>query len=219
MRKKNLVFTFLIGVCFITSPASAQWRFGPMVGLNFAKMTSPSTFGQDVSIRNVEGITSFRSGWLVEYSPGVKVGLQTGLCFTGLGADYKIFSANYGKFSEAVETRLYYVSIPLEIHYALKNTSSKLTAYGGLDMNFLVLGTTNEESDGDAYKLFDPTLKLGAQLVLAPGLGLRLDYGFGTSDVFKDIYSDFTNDPLKFKNKNRCLGVSVFWLFGGSGVI
>lgn len=217
MRFKYIIPLLLFCTCFSITPGIAQVRIGPSLGFNISKFSDPVSTGEYVDVRRIESVNALKAGCMLEYAPGLKLSLQTGLFYSGMGSDFDLFYRDYGE-TERVKVRLNYISIPLEGHYALKNGSSKISVYTGLDFNILAIATEGGFEDSESFSRFDPMIKLGGQIILTPGIGFRIDYGFGTSNVFKPVSWD-KDEISGLENKNRTIGVSILWLFGGAGVI
>ena len=215
MRQIPLLIVTL-SFLLVATTANAQIKFGPLMGLNFAKLSSPSS-SDEIQFKDVKSIVGLKIGGILQYAPSPKYSIQTGFLYSGMGADYRLYDKFYGFKSELILTRLNYISIPLEFHYNIKNTFSCLSGYTGLDVNILLTGTTNGERDG-AYKKLDPSWKFGCQYLLPVGLGFRLDYNLGLSGIFNTFDFGF-GDDYNLVTKNRSFGITTFWLFGHSGVI
>jgi Outer membrane protein beta-barrel domain len=215
MRQIPLLISAL-SFLLVATTVNAQIKFGPLIGLNFAKLSSPSS-SEEILFKDVKSIVGLKIGGILQYAPSPKYSIQTGFLYSGMGADYRLYNKFYGYKSQLIMTRLNYISIPLEFHYNIIDTTSCLSGYTGLDINILLLGTTNGGGRDDAYKKLDPSWKFGFQYLLPVGLGFRLDYNLGLSGVINTV--DIYGDDYNLVTKNRSFGITTFWLFGNSGVI
>lgn len=207
-------------VLFLSSslftPVLSQVKFGPLIGVNVSRFNYTSD-NSLIELRDISSVAMMKLGAIVRYEPTTKISLQSGLCYSGMGSDFYLYNRGYATKSTIISTRLNYLSVPVELHYTAFDKAAKISGMAGLDFNVLAFATTNNEGD-KSYRKFDPALRFGSQIMFPIGLGLRFDYSLGLSPAINNFgrYGEYN---LEFKNKNRVLGISVLWLFGGTGVI
>lgn len=210
---KPLIFGFALStLLFNPYWAKSQVRFGPLLGINVSTLNQGSDNG-DVVVTGISSAISSKFGALVDIPASERIGIQSGLVLSGYGADYKLYNTNFGN-SETVETRLFYVGIPVDFYIRPLLEKPNYSISGGIEINGLAAATTNGESDGGSYSKVDLQAKFGIQTMLTNGLGAKLQYGIGT----KNIFINEQNSKFNFDHKIRSFSVSIFYLFGG-GII
>lgn len=115
LLKSIIMSAAVLAVALVsTSKASAQFRYGPMLGVNFSTMH----FSQDlISVKGTTGVTAGVQGELM--FPGIGFGLGIGLAYNMIGADVnlgqKLIWASQGYGNEKLT--LHYIDIPFHLRF------------------------------------------------------------------------------------------------------
>ena len=229
---KNGISLFsIILLLFISIQSFAQIRFGVRAGLNLATMTVV-----DLGDAKQEMSPSFHIGGIAEYSLSESFCIESGLLLSGKGSKI-VFSENQGgvTFAGTATISPLYLEIPINALYKFDIGSSRLHLFAGPYLGFGIAGKTKATytasglptgttlsslglNDASANIKFGTTADSdmkGSDFGLNIGAGIeiknilfRLQYGLGLSNLDPEGLSD-----KDFKN--RVIGISVGYLFGG----
>ena len=204
----------VIIVLTTTFESFAQIKFGVKGGLNYANMldkTNTRTYSADYKAK-----IGFNMGVTAEYSISEKFAIEPGLLFSTKGTKDKSTGTK-------TSLNLNYLEIPINAIYKIElSSSSKILINAGPYFGYAISGKmkasepvlgVNEDSKeqkvviGTDIKPLDFGLNIGAGVEIKD-ITVSLQYGYGLANL--TLHSE--NDA---KLKNRVLGISIGYKFGG----
>lgn len=205
MRNKILALVVLaVTLCGLN--ASAQFRWGPMLGVDFTNLK----FNQDLI--TVDRSTGFSAGVVTELMfPGIGFGIDSGIYYQQRGAklhlgERKIW-ASQGFGTE--RSYLHYIEIPINLRFKWTRMSGLEDyvapfVFGG--PSFTILAGHNELN---ALKY------AGGDVGLTAGLGFEVlrKWQITGSYCWGVVYAEKTRLLDDFSAKNRTLNIRVSYLF------
>ena len=214
--KKTLLLLSFAALC--SQSASALFKIGPEVGLNFNKMKYDLSTGlAGLSYKN-QSVMGAKIGLLADIGLG-PIAVQPGIFYSMKGGKQSV------NFLGSVENRttINYLEVPVWVLYKHKLGPGKI--FGGVAPSIgyglsgktkskaSVLGQVEEDtqnltfgSDSTDVKRIDYAINIGVGYQLFMGLFARVSYSIGLANL--------SNDASAGDIKNRSFGVSVGWLFG-----
>lgn len=195
--KKLLLLTAI--AIFALTNSQAQIRFGAKAGANFA-----SLYGSDVKSADINGVTSFHFGGVVNFRISELFAIQPELLYSGQG---------YGNSDSDATINLDYVNIPIMADFKL---IEGLSLQAGPQFGFNVRSKVNFDGENngddnadiaDLINTLDLAVGVGAQYILPINLFFQARYTTSFSNVFEDFDSEST------KAKNQVLSLSVGYFF------
>ncbi|HRH65472.1 MAG TPA: outer membrane beta-barrel protein [Bacteroidia bacterium] len=220
MNRFLLISAFLLNISFATL---GQIRVGPSIGLNFTTLSETSGSSANKSAITMNSIMQGTIGCLVDRFLSDRFGIQTGIHLTWKGADFTLSEPYYGNRTNYAP-RLNYIELPLSVYLKVLNQNTKVSICAGPSFSYLLASNWTTNRSGYIYysteKKGDLGIKLGLQAELISGLGLKLDYTIGFTEVYNFEYFTISGNYLNYANysysfKNRAMTVSIYYLFGG----
>ena len=225
-------FTFIAVLSLVLSLQSfSQVQFGIKGGLNLAKITL-----KDLGGATQKMLPSFHIGAIVDYNTSNNVALEAGLFVSGKGTKLEATASDGGISVTGKESiSPLYIEIPINAVYKVDLGTSKLRLFAGPYLGFGISGKIKEEYTATGLPAGTTLASLGF-----PNTSTDIKYGTGTDSNLKS--TDFginigagielsklmisaqyglglTNlDPQGSSDndmKNRVIGISVGFLFGG----
>lgn len=195
--KISVVIALMLSVSY----SQAQTRFGVKGGLNLSSMSLKSE-GISFDSKLAAG---FNLGLISELTLNENLFLQPGLLFTTKGSKYKDFDGRYSTNN---------IEIPINLLYKLCTGSTKFFGFAGPYIGYAVSGKYKAEGVSSNIKFYGDNREMNAfDLGLNVGLGVEVQnfqisaqYGLSLTDL-----APGSSDT----SKNRVLGVSIAYLFGG----
>ena len=186
---KKLLLT-AAAVFALTTVNAQDITFGVKAGINFAN-TNVSD-----SDENLDGITSFHFGGVVEFSVSETFSIQPELLYSAQGTSDSEFKLN-----------LDYINLPIMAKYYV---TEGLSLEAGPQIGFLIkaeAGTDDVSVDvKDDFKSIDFGFNFGTGYKLESGLNFAARYNLGLSDISDDNESNI-------KVKNSVFQLSVGYTF------
>ncbi|MFK5854769.1 MAG: porin family protein [Bacteroidota bacterium] len=211
---KNLL-RISIALLFVTFSfqSYSQLRYGPKVGLNFAKqkVEFDGKTSDDIKSR-----VSFAIGGVADYAFTDELSLQPSLMLSGKG--YKVDMSFDGESATAWQ-RLYYLELPINVVYKYDIGVLKIYGTAGPTFALAIGGSSKVEVDGktetekikfgdgdddDGIKRGDFGLNFGAGVEIS-SFQFELNYNFGLMNTSYDDNSSA---------KNRVFSLSASYFFG-----
>ncbi len=205
MRNK-IIALVVLAVALCGFSASAQFRWGPMLGVDFTNLK----FNQDLI--TVDRSTGFSAGVVTELMfPGIGFGIDSGIYYQQRGAklhlgERKIW-ASQGFGTE--RSYLHYIEIPINLRFKWTRMSGLEDyvapfVFGG--PSFTILAGHNEVN---ALKY------AGGDVGLTAGLGFEVlrKWQITGSYCWGVVYAEKTRLLDDFSAKNRTLNIRVSYLF------
>lgn len=205
--KTFLKITAICAFVLFVFSAQAQVQFGVKAGLNLAN--GSAKFGGESQSSDMK--MGLHIGAIVDLSLGESLALQPGLLFSmkGQQEDYE---------GVTVKTNINYLEVPINLMYKFDAGNMKIMAFAGPYLGYalsakmkaedeemeLNIGTDENEDD---IKPLDLGLNIGAGVQFG-GLQITANYGLGMANLLPGGDSDNYA-------KNRVIGISVAYLFGG----
>jgi hypothetical protein len=164
---KNLLFA-AVAVLGFTFVNAQETKFGAKGGLNMS------------SLAGAEGASSLfgaHLGGFAEIKFSEKFALQPELLFSMQGASY----------DAGGDTNMNYINIPVMAKYFVTNN---ISLEAGPQIGFLMSAKSDGTDVKDGLNSTDFGINLGGSYYLNDNMFLTARYGFGLSDVEKDLASD-----------------------------
>lgn len=205
MRKKILSLA-IFSVLFCTFSSSAQFRWGPMLGLDITNLK----YKQDLI--SIDRSTGFSAGVVTELMfPGIGFGISSGLYYEQKGATLNLgekaiwASEGYGK----ERSYLHYVTLPIHLRFKWTRMSGLEDyvapfVYGGPTFGILV---GHSQVHALRYAGGDVGLSVGGGFEVMRKWQISCSYTWGLT------YAEKTRLLDDFSGKNRALSIQVSYLF------
>lgn len=196
---------------------SAQFRIGPVGGMNFNRQVYKSnTIKYEGIFRNRLG---FHAGVITDLVMTKNLSLQSELLYSLRGGYYKSDRANV---TEELQTDLGYFTLPICLTYKIDVRSAHLIASAGPYLSKLLHSQHHFYSNGkniengpyrvgtddltDQIKPWDAGLKVKAGFELKKGMYMVAYYDIGSADI----------NPQFTVTRNKTYGVSLAYIFSTS---
>lgn len=205
MRKYIIICVALLSLVS-ANVASAQFRYGPMVGVSFTDLK----FNQDII--SVDGEAGFAGGLFSEMIfPGIGFGFDAGLIYNMKGAkinlgEKKIWSSDgYGN----ERCMLHYIGLPINLRFKYTNFGGfedyvAPFVFAGPEFSFLV---AHSKIDAFQYAVASVGLTVGLGAELFKNWQLSGGYTWGLSHAIKTVKLD---DYCAY---NRSWNIRLAYLF------
>ncbi|MBF8962898.1 PorT family protein [Pontibacter sp. FD36] len=206
-----LTLLFAVGMAFTSMAQSVS--FGPRVGATFSKVSLSDGDGDELEDE-------------LKYTPGLQVGvvanfnvsellsIQPELLFIQKG--YK-----FGDSDAYLKGTSNYIEVPVLAKITFGSEQVKGFVTGGPTVGYLASGKMSMKYDGnkgsDSYEFEDEDNRMELGASFGVGLGYNLGAGALNLDVRYGLglTSLYEVESGESKSRNRVLGVSVAYLFGG----
>ncbi|EJF09024.1 MULTISPECIES: porin family protein [Pontibacter] len=206
-----LTLLFAVGMAFTSMAQSVS--FGPRVGATFSKISLSDGDGNELEDE-------------LKYTPGLQVGvvanfnvsellsIQPELLFVQKG--YKL-----GDSDTHIKGTSNYIEVPVLAKITFGSEQVKGFVTGGPTVGYLASGKMSMKYDGtkasDSYEFEDEDNRMELGASFGVGLGYNLGAGALNLDVRYGLglTSLYEVESGESKSRNRVLGVSVAYLFGG----
>lgn len=202
MKSFKVIFMTLVMILSASSiPASAQFKFGPKVGLTINDMH----FNKDVF--DSDNQTGWTAGVMAEFTVPV-----IGLGFD-LSAMYVRRNAKFLYENEIAKDNRDYIEIPLNLKYkfSLPVVSKILVPYIGLGPSVSFLTSRRNIEGALKNKSVDWAMNFGFGVQLLSHLDINARYGLGLTKAVQAIDDEFESAGIE--GKNRYWTISVAYLF------
>jgi hypothetical protein len=227
---KSLIKLTVIPLLFIVSSESFSQTFGVKAGVNFSNMllTESSLYiPYNTSVAEPKLKTGFHIGAVIEYPVFNLFSIESGLYLSTLGTKLTTEEA-FGATTLISKSKhdLYYLGIPLaaKIPFSIKGFDfyGSVGAYAGMglfgkadtiatfgDLKETIKGkiTWGSDQGSDYLKRIDYGLTIGAGMKYN-AFQIGLSYNLGLANISSD-------SKIGSIAKNRVLGISVGYMFGG----
>ena len=206
---KKILISFLAVVClavFVPQKGAAQFRYGPIVGVDFTTLK----FRQD--LMQVDRQTGFTGGIMAEMMfPGIGFGIDLGLYYQMLGAKLHLGDREIWASQGYGTERTYLHTMTIPVHLRFKYTrfngfEEKLApfVYAGPSFDFTLAHNKLEAFNFPAGNI---CLDFGVGAEIFQKWQVSLSYSMGMTYAFgAKILTDFTA-------KNRSWNVRLAYLF------
>ncbi|KAA9340670.1 porin family protein [Adhaeribacter soli] len=242
--KKTATLLGAFALSLLSFQSFSQVKLGLKAGANIStfgydfKDSEEETLSNDITKNKI----GYHVGLAAEFGFTDNLSLQSGLIWTNKGAKYDYSLSEDGVEMEIKgKTSLNYLEIPLNLTYKISNfqiQAGPYVAYGiggkeELESKFTFMGETDtdkddadvkfkntvEESDFDEenttfYRALDLGLNFGIGYMAGPVL-LNANYSLGMSNLTPDFDGDDDDSADDSKIKNRVIGISATYFFGG----
>lgn len=211
---KRIALAIMLAIALLLpTAASGQFRYAPVVGVNFNNLT----FKQDLV--PISGAVGFQAGLQAEMMfPGIGFGIDFGLLYNMTGAKVDLGSrqiwSSAGFGNENVAMHLIQIPLHLRFKWTRMNGLEDYIApfvYGGPDFSIMAGHSGFKGTDGSGH----PFKYAGGDLGLTCGGGFELykrwqlsvQYTWGMTYLVK------TRKLENFSARNRQLSVRVAYMF------
>lgn len=204
---KAILFTLIMIASASTVPASAQFKFGPKVGLT----VNDIKFNEDVL--KGENQAGWTAGLMAEFTvPIIGIGAD-------LSAMYVRRNSEFMQANNITKNNRDYIEIPLNVKYKFT-----LPAVGQLVAPYIGVGPsvsflTSKKAIQEAYynKSVDWALNFGIGVQLFSHLDVNARYGLGLTKAVQTLKPELvgipTGIPAGIEGKNRYWTITVGYLF------
>lgn len=211
MKLTKRIFIVLIAIAGIAASASAQFRFGPRVGVNVNSMRF------DRSVFDGENRAGFTGGLQMEFTvPVVNLGFDASVMYV-----HRVNSTTVDKSGDQSLTSVSdqnsfkkrdYIEIPINLKWkiGLPVVGSIISPYIFTGPSFAFL--TSKKAINEAYKnkSFDVAWNVGVGLQFFSHLQVGASYGFGLTKAIETV-SNYQGTQID--GKNRYWTITAAWLF------
>ena len=211
---RKISILILIIICSCASTIDAQFRVGPIGGLNFNRQVFKSnTYRYDAIFKTRLG---YNLGIMTDLIMTKNLSLQTELLYSHRGGYYKTERTD---ISEEYEANLGYITLPICLTAKLDVKSAYIFAGAGPYISKLIYSSHTYTSNGfniengslrvgtnydtDQVKPWDAGVKLKAGFELKRGMYMSVFYDISTSDI----------NPQFTVTRNKTFGVQFGYLF------
>ena len=208
------IFLSFIAIVFISQLGFAQFRMGPIGGLNFNRQIFKSnTYRYNDVFTTKLGLNL---GLITDLTLSKNISLQSELLYTQRGGNFKTERIN---ISEEYNAKLGYVSMPVTLVGKLDVKAAYLIAGAGVYLEKLIFSSYSFSSNGvniesgplrvgtnmytDQMKPWNAGVKLKAGFELKKGMYCVAFYDIGTTDL----------NPQFTINRNKTFGVQLGYIF------
>lgn len=222
MKSKDLSYLILCLSLLLLSPTLHGQHFSIKGGLNAANVTGDMADIQWGGSFPTRQLTTFHLEAVVDFSVYRAFSFQTGIRYTGKGHRHfsqALYQFPFLSYVAEVESRIYYLDIPLTLRMAIPLAGCQTYFFGGGYLGMGLHGKTIFKTtyvnrskdvrdrsvkfgeDGD-YKRFDYGGLFGVGMHFG-SLFFEVSYSLGLPDLSLASY------PVDYNNRNRLLSVSL----------
>ena len=208
------IFLSFIAIVFISQLGFAQFRMGPIGGLNFNRQIFKSnTYRYNDVFTTKLGLNL---GLITDLTISKNISLQSELLYTQRGGNFKTERIN---ISEEYNAKLGYVSMPVTLVGKLDVKGAYLVAGAGVYLEKLIFSSYSFSSNG--VNIESGPLKVGTNMYtdqMKPwNAGVKLKAGFELKKgmycvAFYDISTTDLNPQFTI-NRNKTFGVQLGYIF------
>ena len=203
---KRIVIAAIMIVAF-TVPASAQFAWGPKVGVN---VNSLKFDGSGLDSDNRAGFTG---GLMAEFMfPIVNLGVDASVMYV-----HRTTEAINDK-GEELNFNKDYIEIPINLKWkiGIPVVGNIVSPYIFTGPSFSILASKKEITEALESKSVDVAWNIGIGVQLFKKLQVGASYGFGLTNTLKNVGVENVGDvnlTEKVEGKNRYWTVTAAWLF------
>lgn len=208
------IFLSFIAIVFISQLGVAQFRMGPIGGLNFNRQIFKSnTYRYNDVFTTKLGLNL---GLITDLTISKNISLQSELLYTQRGGNFKTERIN---ISEEYNAKLGYVSMPVTLVGKLDVKGAYLITGAGVYLEKLIFSSYSFSSNG--VNIESGPLKVGTNMYtdqMKPwNAGVKLKAGFELKKgmycvAFYDISTTDLNPQFTI-NRNKTFGVQLGYIF------
>lgn len=209
MKNFKRIIVALLALVAVGATASAQFRWGPRVGVEVNKLHfDQSTFADD----NRAGFTG---GLQIEFTvPIVNLGFDASVMYVHrkLSNDMPYTNPTTGVVTTGTRKNSDYIEIPVNFKYklGLPVIGKIITPYVFTGPSFAFLTSKTAINEAFRHKKVDIAWNFGIGVQLVNHLQIGASYGLGISDAVEKVANVNTE---KIEGKNRYWTVTAAWLF------
>ena len=206
---KNLrrALVALVAVVAISTTASAQFSFGPRIGIAVNSLK----FNQDVF--DGSNRTGFTGGVQAEFMiPAINLGFDASLMYVRRTSDVAVGTDNV-KATEKVSKDYFEIPVNLKYKFGLPVVGSFLSPYIFTGPSFAFLTSGTAVKDAFEAKKFDVSWNFGFGLQLFRKVQVAASYGLGLSkSIVNKAISGYEGGNI-VNGKNRFWTITAAYLF------
>jgi hypothetical protein len=202
------IATALILIVASAIPASAQFSFGPKIGVDINRLS----FNKD--IMSSDNRAGFTGGIMVEAMiPVTNLGIDASLMYVHRTAEVLDNANTDNNGTSYTSIGKDYIEIPINLKWkiGLPLLGKLLTPYVFTGPSFAFLTSKKAISEADHNKSFDVAWNIGAGVQLFSKLQVGASYGFGMTNAIKAVTG--STQSANIDGKNRYWTVTAAWLF------
>lgn len=205
MKKFQVILVAVVAIALAAVPASAQFRFGPRLGLEVNSLHF-SNVKDNLTSTNQAGFTG---GVMAEFTvPLIGVGADVALMYV-----HRVNNATADNTS--TKLKYDYLEIPLNVKYkfGLPVVGKVLSPYVFTGPSFAFLLNKDALTAAFESRSVDVSWNIGVGVQLFSHLQVGASYGLGISKAVKYIPIVNAVNGTPIEGKNNCWTVTVAWLF------
>ncbi len=219
MKKLKALVIALAAIAICALPASAQFRFGPRVGVEVNSMRLNS------SVFDNDNRAGFTGGLQAEFTiPVVNLAFDLSVMYVHRVGQSSLKNANgtlSADDSELLASKNFkkrdYIEIPLNFKYkiGLPIVGKIISPYIFTGPSFAVLASKREITNAYKNKAFDMAWNFGVGLQLFTHLQIGASYGLGLTKTVERLHLDLAGitGGTPIEGKNNYWTVTAAWLF------
>ncbi|MCH5221302.1 MAG: PorT family protein [Muribaculaceae bacterium] len=205
MKKFQVILVAVVAIALAAVPASAQFRFGPRLGLEVNSLHF-SNVKDNLTSTNQAGFTG---GVMAEFTvPLIGVGADVALMYV-----HRVNNATADNTS--TKLKYDYLEIPLNVKYkfGLPVVGKVLSPYVFTGPSFAFLLNKDALTAAFESRSVDVSWNIGVGVQLFSHLQVGASYGLGISKAVKYIPIVNAVNGTPIEGKNNCWTVTAAWLF------
>jgi len=199
MKSFKHLFLAVVAVIAVAGTASAQFKFGPRVGIN---VNSIHLNEKIFDVGNRTGFTVGLQGELMV--PVIGIGVDASLMYVRRTMEHTI-----NKVSNTRHCDYFEIPVNLKWKMGLPIIGKFFKPYIFTGPSFAFLTSKRAITDAVKYKSVDTSWNIGLGFELINHLQISACYGFGLNDAIETV--GHSTDPID--GKTHCWTVTAAWLF------
>ena len=204
MKRLLVALTVLVAILSAPRQASAEFRYGPMLGMNM------STLKFKQSLFEVNKVCGMSAGVATEVIfPGIGFGINSGIYYEMRGAKLHLGDKEAWREFGTVRSYLHYLEIPIHLRF-------KWTRMAGLEdyvAPFVFGGPSFSLLFGHSHIKALEYANGEMGLTVGGGLEIKRNWQVSYSFTWGMVYAEKTKLLDHFSAKNRTMDIRVTYLF------
>lgn len=188
-------------------PASAQFKFGPKIGMTV------NSLHFNKSVFDSDNQTGFTGGLMLQFiAPVANVGFDASVMYVRRNLDAQYNSDN---LSTDIVSHRDYIEIPINLKYmiGLPGIGKIVSPFVTTGPSFAFLTSRTGINEALKNKTFDVAWNFGFGLQLVQKVQVAASYGLGLSNSVVNRLSDGALKNVDIDGKTRCWTITAAYLF------
>lgn len=209
MKNFNHIFIALLALIAVSATASAQFSWGPRVGVEVNKLHF------DKSTLDSDNRAGFTGGMQIEFTvPIINLGFDASVMYVHRTLSNDIpFTTSNGTTTTGTRKNSDYIEVPINLKFklGLPIIGKIITPYAFTGPSFAFLTSKRAINEALRHRKVDTAWNFGLGVQLFNHLQIGASYGLGLSDALEKVAH--INSDVKIDGKNRYWTVTAAWLF------